>query len=69
MTRRDHSHTHPCERCHVATDCSSDLEDNYDGWPEVVCVDYDMHSHDDWFCEACMDLLDRVNDEPELVGE
>ena len=61
-------HWHPCERCHVTVECSSDLEENYDGWPEVVCPDYDMHSHDDWFCEDCMDLLDRVNDEPELLA-
>jgi hypothetical protein len=59
---RERPHHHPCSRCLVETECSGDLERNHDGWPEVVCPDYDMRDHSDYLCEDCAELQDRCDE-------
>lgn len=66
--RRDGPHHHPCARCLVETECSGDLERNHDGWPEVVCPDYDMRNHGDFYCEDCRAFIDNF-DPPDDDGE
>lgn len=65
---RERPHTHPCARCLVETECSGDLERNVDGWPEVVCPDYDMRNHGDFYCEDCRAFIDNF-DPPDDDGE
>jgi hypothetical protein len=65
---RDRPHSHPCQRCGLEIACDGPLEENYDGWPEVICVDFDMHSHEDFLCEACAELIDHCDDGDDLVG-
>lgn len=45
-------HTHPCRLCRRELPCDDDLEQNYDGWPEVVCRSYDRGPRL-WLCEDC----------------
>lgn len=66
---RERPHTHPCSRCLVETECSGDLERNFDGWPEVVCPDYDMRDHGDFLCEDCRDLLPVMDEPGDIDGE
>lgn len=38
-------HHHPCADCGRKTPCPGTWEENYDGWPEVVCSEFhDMPS-------------------------
>jgi hypothetical protein len=52
MSRHSSAHTHPCRRCLVETDCSGTLEPNVDGWPEIVCVEFDIENNE-FLCDAC----------------
>lgn len=65
-------HSHPCQQCHVKTECCGTVEQNYDGWPEWVCMEFDMGNHHDFLCESCHDLLstldDRAEDESDTEG-
>lgn len=47
------THTHPCSHCKTPVECDGELVQNYDGWPEVVCVIY----HVDGVEMACDDCL------------
>ena len=52
-------HHHPCQTCRKKTECGGDWEQNYDGWPEVICREF--HRHDltlnpDFICHDCNEL-------------
>ena len=49
-------HHHPCAFCQVKTECGGTFEQNYDGWPEVVCVEYHVENRGDFLCEDCAAL-------------
>lgn len=51
MSRRL-SHLHRCDRCLTPVRCTLALSDNYDGWPPVVCEDYERRK-EAWLCESC----------------
>lgn len=49
-------HHHPCFHCKEKTECCGEIEQNYDGFPEWVCVEYHVnHRHFDFFCESCLE--------------
>lgn len=60
--RHQPDHSHPCQHCHVQTDCDGDLEQNYDGWPEVICVQFDTQNHADFLCVECRKAEDGPMD-------
>jgi hypothetical protein len=47
------SHKHPCDHCHTPTDCDGDTQENYDGFPEWICLDYHVISRSEFLCDAC----------------
>jgi hypothetical protein len=50
-------HTHPCAVCGKPVECDGTLEENHDGFPEVICLSYHMENGDiRWLeCEDCRD--------------
>lgn len=50
---RTKPHHHPCGRCGVRTECCGTIEQNYDGWPEWICVEYHGVTSHDFLCEDC----------------
>lgn len=38
-------HTHTCQTCHHLYPCHGELEQNVDGWPEVICDVYHLCEH------------------------
>jgi len=48
-------HHHPCAKCKTKTECSGTWEENYDGFPEVICPEYHLPSVEIalCLCEAC----------------
>lgn len=70
MSRLERSHEHPCERCGVGVDCTGDLENNVDGWPDVVCLHFEQHRAE-CLCEDCAELVDRADnyEPPDPDGE
>jgi hypothetical protein len=50
-------HHHPCQDCGAKTECGGVFEQNYDGWPEVICDEFNMYSgpNMDFICDACHD--------------
>lgn len=56
MSPRLKIHDHPCADCARLTPCDGTLEENHDGWPEVVCVEFHMpngYLNPDFICEDC----------------
>jgi hypothetical protein len=53
-------HQHPCQRCFVLTECCGDIEQNIDGIPEWVCVEFDTQDHSEFYCDACQDALSTL---------
>jgi len=55
---RTFKHHHPCQRCKAKTECFGQLEDNYDGWPEIVCLEFHMNAscdpNPDFLCDGCL---------------
>lgn len=45
-------HHHPCAHCGAQTACDGEREQNYDGWPEVICLVFHPAPHV-FCCEAC----------------
>ncbi len=45
-------HHHPCNRCGTKTECGGEYEQNYDGWPEVVCEEQEQW-RGQWWCDYC----------------
>jgi hypothetical protein len=48
-------HTHPCGRCKTDVLCSGELERNYDGEPEIICLSYHLSYGriEDVLCRSC----------------
>lgn len=67
MRRRgeDFPHTHPCQNCGEPVDCEGDLEENYDGYPEVVCRAYHVYGGCHILCPECDAKLPEPQDEDE----
>jgi hypothetical protein len=52
VTLRQRPHHHPCADCGGKVECPGSYEQNYDGWPEVVCSEVDVLGTE-VVCEAC----------------
>lgn len=48
--RRD-IHHHRCQTCRQEFECPGNLWLNHDGWPEVVCTEYDERQNRE--CPTC----------------
>ncbi len=48
-------HRHRCFHCGAMTECTGEIEQNHDGFPELVCREYDAppSQPSDFICEAC----------------
>jgi hypothetical protein len=49
-------HHHPCQDCGVKLECGGTWEENYDGFPEVVCREFHQPGgtvNFDFVCEGC----------------
>ena len=49
-------HHHPCRACGVKTECPGAWEENYDGFPAVICPEYHLDGgviNPDFLCDAC----------------
>ncbi len=49
-------HHHPCADCGAKTECGGTWEENYDGFPEVICREFHLSSGDtnpDFICHRC----------------
>lgn len=59
-------HHHPCQRCGKKAECPGEWEQNYDGFPEVICPEFHQNAgiNPDFICEDC----EAQPDEPE-TGE
>ena len=55
MPRAQRPHHHPCLDCGAKTECPGDWEENYDGFPEVICPEYHQGGfiNSDFVCDAC----------------
>ena len=53
---RTKPHHHKCDRCGTKTECGGTYEQNYDGWPEVVCIEQELW-RGQWFCEECSEQM------------
>lgn len=49
---RQRVHHHKCHDCGAKTECPGEWEQNYDGWPEVVCREFDQ-ARSDFVCDDC----------------
>lgn len=49
---RERPHHHPCATCGEKVECSGSWEQNWDGFPEVICREFHQ---DRWpfLCEDC----------------
>jgi len=50
--RRQQPHHHACDDCGVKTECPGSYEENWDGWPEVVCTERDQRGAE-IVCDDC----------------
>ena len=55
-------HHHKCVDCGVKTECPGTWEENYDGWPEVICDDVDKR-HNDPICDECYEKREAADKE------
>lgn len=49
-------HHHPCQACGQKVECGGTWEQNYDGFPEVICPEFHLAGgsiNHDFVCEAC----------------
>jgi len=49
-------HFHPCQSCGAETPCEGLREQNYDGFPSVICLEFHLAGgllNRDFVCEAC----------------
>jgi hypothetical protein len=53
-------HSHPCASCKEPVECCGAIEQNFDGWPEFICVEYHLHGGGglDVYCDACQQAED-----------
>lgn len=49
-------HHHPCQDCGVKTPCGGVYEENYDGFPAVICPEFHLAGgeiNSSWICDGC----------------
>lgn len=49
-------HHHPCQQCGKKVECGGSWEENYDGFPEVICAEFHLSNgtlNPDFVCEEC----------------
>lgn len=49
-------HHHPCQECGAKTECGGVYEENYDGFPPVICREFHLTGgslNPDFICRAC----------------
>jgi hypothetical protein len=48
-------HFHPCDGYGKKTECCGDIEQNYDGSPEWICVEYHKPNGEivEFWCDGC----------------
>ncbi len=49
-------HHHPCADCGTKTECPGAWEENFDGFPEVICPEWHLPNgttNSDFVCEGC----------------
>lgn len=49
-------HHHRCADCQTKTECCGQLKDNFDGSPEIICVEFHLaggETNPDFICEGC----------------
>ena len=58
-------HTHPCDTCGAPAYCDGDQEQNYDGWPLVICRLYDQPDGQraPMECDDCAAVEDEGDDD------
>jgi hypothetical protein len=58
-------HRHPCFDCGILVECPGTWEENYDGFPEVICREYhqDGFINSDFVCEECHDARAATPDD------
>lgn len=62
-------HVHQCVDCGTPVDCDGTLEQNYDGWPEVVCDWVDGYLQTP-LCESCDDARQQaIRDEARVEND
>jgi hypothetical protein len=52
-------HHHPCQTCGAKTECGGTWEENYDGSPEVICLEFhrlDGTLNPDFICARCNEI-------------
>lgn len=73
MRRRPHSHK--CIDCGAAVECCGEILQNYDGFPEWYCDEFERWRHV-WRCEEChtaeedraaADLVENLEDAPRRI--
>ena len=59
-TSRSRAHTHPCTHCRTPVECHGTWEQNYDGFPEVICGFYHLPNGSlaELYCDACWECQD-----------
>lgn len=49
-------HHHKCADCGAKTECGGEWEQNFDGWPEVICREFHQaggETDPDFVCDLC----------------
>lgn len=62
---RTRPHAHPCAKCGVRTECCGTIEQNYDGEPPFICVEYHLPNGSiaEFLCETCAELPEEPEGE------
>lgn len=60
-------HHHPCSDCQAKTECSGSWEENYDGWPAVICDEVDKRGYET-LCEDCYEKRQKADADPMVVS-
>jgi hypothetical protein len=53
---RERPHHHPCQSCGAPVPCEGTRVENYDGCPEVICLDFHLPNgtlNPACLCETC----------------
>ena len=59
---RTFKHHHRCQDCQTKTECFGQLEDNYDGEPEITCREFHLQGGEingDFICDYCQERRDE----------
>ena len=55
-------HHHPCARCGIKTECGGSWEENYDGFPEVICREWHQlggTTNPEFYCDGCALIVEE----------